>query len=286
MISHWSRHSSSGLPCESIWPVTCTFDLPDVSVTAAKLPSLVRWQHVSNHLLGLIPLPLWFLRVNGEFIPHAHQPLQFQLSLKFTVFNRPFASYHGSLSRVHPIPSFVPGLQDIVLFDGHCVLCNRSVDWVLTRDKRAAIDFFPQFKMAAMQSKAGQAAAHHFGVPEQYRTLNPDSASVVLLISSATGKVGQRCGVCHSTCCMLVCTEDTREALTCALAHSTGPFVSMCVCVCVCSGLHGQQCRLAHCQRVDWCVAAAGSPGGMDSAGHHPRRGVSVYRPSSFALVW
>jgi predicted DCC family thiol-disulfide oxidoreductase YuxK len=50
----------------------------------------------------------------------------------------------------------------ILLFDGHCSLCNASVDFVLKRDTKKRIRF------AAMQSPAGQRVLKHFDYPSTY----------------------------------------------------------------------------------------------------------------------
>jgi predicted DCC family thiol-disulfide oxidoreductase YuxK len=50
----------------------------------------------------------------------------------------------------------------ILLFDGHCSLCNASVDFVLNRDTNKNLRF------AAMQSPAGQRVLKHFDYPSTY----------------------------------------------------------------------------------------------------------------------
>ena len=50
----------------------------------------------------------------------------------------------------------------ILLFDGHCSLCNASVDFVLKRDTKKNLRF------AAMQSPAGQRVLKHFDYPSTY----------------------------------------------------------------------------------------------------------------------
>ena len=50
----------------------------------------------------------------------------------------------------------------ILLFDGHCSLCNASVDFVLKRDTKKNLRF------AAMQSPAGQRVLKHFDYPCTY----------------------------------------------------------------------------------------------------------------------
>jgi len=50
----------------------------------------------------------------------------------------------------------------ILLFDGHCSLCNAAVDFVLKRDTNKKILF------AAIQSPAGQRVLKQYGYPSTY----------------------------------------------------------------------------------------------------------------------
>jgi predicted DCC family thiol-disulfide oxidoreductase YuxK len=50
----------------------------------------------------------------------------------------------------------------ILLFDGHCSLCNGAVDFVMKRDTKKRIRF------AAMQSPAGQRVLKHYGYPSTF----------------------------------------------------------------------------------------------------------------------
>ena len=50
----------------------------------------------------------------------------------------------------------------ILLFDGHCSLCNASVDFVLKRDTKKKLLF------AAIQGPAGQRVLKHHGLPSTY----------------------------------------------------------------------------------------------------------------------
>lgn len=47
----------------------------------------------------------------------------------------------------------------VVLFDGVCNLCNRSVQFIIRRDKK------DQFRFAALQGKTGQAILARHGLP-------------------------------------------------------------------------------------------------------------------------
>jgi predicted DCC family thiol-disulfide oxidoreductase YuxK len=57
----------------------------------------------------------------------------------------------------------------ILLFDGVCNLCNRAVQWVIARDRRA------RFRFAALQSEAGRALLARLGLPA-------DSLDTVVLV--------------------------------------------------------------------------------------------------------
>jgi predicted DCC family thiol-disulfide oxidoreductase YuxK len=65
----------------------------------------------------------------------------------------------------HTLAVLSAGTMDIaahpvVLFDGHCSLCNRTVDGLLRRDRRRVLRF------AALQSAAGRELLRHHGLPE------------------------------------------------------------------------------------------------------------------------
>ena len=47
----------------------------------------------------------------------------------------------------------------LILFDGICNLCNSSVDFVITRDKKN------KFKFASLQSNIGQKLLKKFNLP-------------------------------------------------------------------------------------------------------------------------
>lgn len=50
----------------------------------------------------------------------------------------------------------------ILLFDGHCSLCNAAVDFVWKREVKNELRF------AALQSEAGKRVLEHFGLPSTY----------------------------------------------------------------------------------------------------------------------
>lgn len=77
--------------------------------------------------------------------------------------------------------------QTIILFDGVCNLCNRSVIFILQREKE------PVFRFASIQSESGQNLLAWCGLPKDY------SEAVVLidhgkiyLGSTAALKIGQQ----------------------------------------------------------------------------------------------
>lgn len=59
----------------------------------------------------------------------------------------------------------------VMLFDGHCNLCNGAVDFILSHERT------PELKFASLQSEAGRAllAEHGIAVPEG----DPDSVVLV-----------------------------------------------------------------------------------------------------------
>jgi predicted DCC family thiol-disulfide oxidoreductase YuxK len=57
----------------------------------------------------------------------------------------------------------------IVLFDGVCNFCNRSVNWIIRRDRRG------RFRFAALQSEAGTALQERHG-------LDPSALDTLVLV--------------------------------------------------------------------------------------------------------
>lgn len=49
----------------------------------------------------------------------------------------------------------------IIIFDGQCAFCDRSVKWIIRHDRRA------RFRFAARQSAAGQALLAKYGFPPE-----------------------------------------------------------------------------------------------------------------------
>ncbi len=77
------------------------------------------------------------------------------------------------MERTEMTGSLQTGDRLLVVFDGHCGLCNRAVRWLLARDRRDRLRFVP--------SESGKVAAllqrHGFGVPDA--ALSPSTILVV-----------------------------------------------------------------------------------------------------------
>jgi predicted DCC family thiol-disulfide oxidoreductase YuxK len=61
-----------------------------------------------------------------------------------------------------PDQPVVAGSSPIILFDGVCNLCNRSVQFILKRDRRGL------FRFASLQSPIGQSLLHKSGLPSDH----------------------------------------------------------------------------------------------------------------------
>jgi len=64
----------------------------------------------------------------------------------------------------------VESTKPVILFDGICNLCNRSVDFVLKRDNKK------QFRFVSLQSEEGRKMVEDFQIPE-------DTDAVILIKS-------------------------------------------------------------------------------------------------------
>ncbi|MBX7255354.1 MAG: thiol-disulfide oxidoreductase DCC family protein [Candidatus Hydrogenedentes bacterium] len=79
--------------------------------------------------------------------------------------------------------------QIVVLFDGVCVLCNRTADFILRHDRDGAI------KLGALQSPAGQERLRRAGLPTDYvESLVVIDGERVLTKSSAAIRIARELG--------------------------------------------------------------------------------------------
>ena len=84
-------------------------------------------------------------------------------------------------------PQKVADSHPIVLFDGVCNFCNRSVNWIIRRDRRG------RFRFAALQSEAGTALQERYGLdPSALDTLVLVEAGHVYVKSTAALRIVRR----------------------------------------------------------------------------------------------
>ena len=80
-------------------------------------------------------------------------------------------------------------VNQILLFDGVCNLCNRFVQFTIRRDPEG------KFKFASLQSKSGQALLEKFGLPkDEFRTFVLVKGDRYFLKSTAALHVLQELG--------------------------------------------------------------------------------------------
>jgi predicted DCC family thiol-disulfide oxidoreductase YuxK len=75
----------------------------------------------------------------------------------------------------------------VVIFDGHCGLCNRSVRWFLARDRNDRLRFAPSSspKVAAVLARHGCNPASISAIPDSILVVrNPDTPLEQLLLRS------------------------------------------------------------------------------------------------------
>ena len=86
----------------------------------------------------------------------------------------------------------VPGFPDdrpIIVFDGFCVLCSGSAQFVLRHDRRGA------FRLLAAQSDLGRALYVHYGLdPEDYETNILIAEGVAWFKSEASIRIAEGLG--------------------------------------------------------------------------------------------
>lgn len=83
-----------------------------------------------------------------------------------------------------PLPDYIESNDNIVLFDGECVLCTGWAKFLLKYDKRM------QFKLASVQSGAGQDLLRYADLPvDEYETLVLLESGTVYLRSTAVIRI-------------------------------------------------------------------------------------------------
>jgi predicted DCC family thiol-disulfide oxidoreductase YuxK len=76
--------------------------------------------------------------------------------------------------------------ERIVLFDGVCSVCDRSVHFIVDHDSRR------RFQFAAQQSPAGQALLARYGIPERLETMVLIEDGVAYTDSTAVLRVARQ----------------------------------------------------------------------------------------------
>ena len=84
---------------------------------------------------------------------------------------------------MNQLPDTTP--SPVILFDGVCTLCSRSVQFVVRNDRRA------RFRFCALQSETGQALLREHGLPQ-------DDVDSLVLIDA--GQVYRRSGAALRIC--------------------------------------------------------------------------------------
>jgi len=97
---------------------------------------------------------------------------------------RPY-SYRDDAS----VPSFADD-KPVIIFDGDCVLCSHSAQFVLRHDEAGA------FRLTAAQSTLGDALYRHYGLnPGDYQTMILLADGVAHVKSDAALRIARRLGL-------------------------------------------------------------------------------------------
>jgi predicted DCC family thiol-disulfide oxidoreductase YuxK len=87
------------------------------------------------------------------------------------------------------VPKFADD-RPVIIFDGHCVLCSRSAQFVLRHDRRSA------FRLLAAQTPLGHALYTHYGLdPRDYESMILITDGVAWLKSEAVIRIAQGLGL-------------------------------------------------------------------------------------------
>lgn len=206
MNSRWLAHG------ERVGPLTVVFDIRDygehhpsegsasVALHENKRKHRIEYVHTKTLLFNVITLPMYLFRL--ELLLDVHEEPnneQWDLVVNGFMFDSLLFNEKGVMKRVSgqtekqedktekmPPDDFYRNLYHVLLFDGTCVLCDYTVNFVIERDaRRQETDgSLPLFKVAAIQSDIGQEFIEKEGI-DRALVENLDS---VLLVKS-TGEV-------------------------------------------------------------------------------------------------
>jgi predicted DCC family thiol-disulfide oxidoreductase YuxK len=113
------------------------------------------------------------------------------------------------------VPAF-PDDRPVIIFDGYCVLCSRSAQFVLRHDARG------QFRLLAAQTPLGRALYVHYGLdPVDYQTMILIADGVPAFKSEAGIRIAQRLGFPWSLAVIMrILPRSWRDRLYDVLAHN------------------------------------------------------------------
>ena len=77
-------------------------------------------------------------------------------------------------------------MENIILFDGVCNLCNHSVQFIIKRDPKE------HFKFASLQSEIGQKLVKQYGIPKGIESIIYIENDKVYIKSSAALRISRK----------------------------------------------------------------------------------------------
>ena len=77
-------------------------------------------------------------------------------------------------------------MENIILFDGVCNLCNHSVQFIIKRDPKG------HFKFASLQSEIGQKLVEQYGIPKGIESIIYIEKDKVYIKSSAALRISRK----------------------------------------------------------------------------------------------
>lgn len=125
---------------ESVFPFDLHFDWEQCDDMKKITP-----KHLKTTLLGVIPIPKWLLSIDMSLLP-SDESTGWTLTMRVSSLGGYLTAlgYDGEMRIVQSDTNYIKGFHHLVLYDGHCNMCNASVDFLMKFDTQGRFIYCAQ----------------------------------------------------------------------------------------------------------------------------------------------